>query len=204
LLLGTGPLVDPGFAGRLFIPLHNLTSEPYTLIGGEGLIWVEFTKISPHSHWTKGNGSENGYNHFPKKNRYLTPEQYLNKIGLNGNLPRSSIPLEIKEAVEVSKEAENIASKTDNDVREELRKIYKRITIGSIATLTIAVIAAVYPIFALIQDANKYVRESAEREVSLEKIVDEQKILISNLSKKLTALEAKTDRIAEDAVGTKP
>lgn len=25
-LVGTGPLVDPGFVGRLFVPLHNLTS----------------------------------------------------------------------------------------------------------------------------------------------------------------------------------
>ena len=27
LLLGTGPLVDPGFVGRLSIPLHNLTAN---------------------------------------------------------------------------------------------------------------------------------------------------------------------------------
>lgn len=47
LLLGTGPLVDPGFRGRLSIPLHNLTTNDYRLVGGEGLIWVEFTKVSP-------------------------------------------------------------------------------------------------------------------------------------------------------------
>ena len=47
LLLGTGPLVDPGFSGRLSIPLHNLTTNEYILRGGEGLIWVEFTKVSP-------------------------------------------------------------------------------------------------------------------------------------------------------------
>ncbi|MDZ8091094.1 MAG: hypothetical protein RMZ42_04015 [Nostoc sp. DedQUE05] len=27
LLLGTGPLVDPGFVGRLSLPLHNLTTN---------------------------------------------------------------------------------------------------------------------------------------------------------------------------------
>ncbi len=47
LLLGTGPLVDPGFNGRLLIPLHNLTSEDYHMRGGDGLIWAEFTKVSP-------------------------------------------------------------------------------------------------------------------------------------------------------------
>lgn len=46
ILLGTGPLVDPGFHGNLLVPLHNLTSDPYTIQGDEGLIWMEFTKTS--------------------------------------------------------------------------------------------------------------------------------------------------------------
>jgi deoxycytidine triphosphate deaminase len=47
LLLGTGPLVDPGFTGRLSLPLHNWTDNDYVLVGGEGLIWIEVTKLSP-------------------------------------------------------------------------------------------------------------------------------------------------------------
>ena len=46
LLLGTGPLVDPGFWGRLCIPIHNLTNEAYSIPKTEGLIWIEFTKTS--------------------------------------------------------------------------------------------------------------------------------------------------------------
>ncbi|NNV22498.1 hypothetical protein EHE22_18970 [Ochrobactrum pseudogrignonense] len=46
LLLGTGPIVDPGFWGKLCIPLHNLTSEDYYIPLEEGLIWVEFTKTT--------------------------------------------------------------------------------------------------------------------------------------------------------------
>ncbi len=46
LLLGTGPLVDPGYWGKLCIPLHNLTNEPYEIPLNEGLIWVEFTKTT--------------------------------------------------------------------------------------------------------------------------------------------------------------
>jgi deoxycytidine triphosphate deaminase len=46
LLLGTGPLVDPGFWGKLCIPLHNLTNEPYHIAKDDGLIWIEFTKTS--------------------------------------------------------------------------------------------------------------------------------------------------------------
>lgn len=46
LLLGTGPLVDPGFWGKLCIPLHNLTDQDYDIPKSEGLIWVEFTKTT--------------------------------------------------------------------------------------------------------------------------------------------------------------
>ncbi len=46
LLLGTGPLVDPGYWGKLCIPLHNLTDEDYLIPLDEGLIWLEFTKTT--------------------------------------------------------------------------------------------------------------------------------------------------------------
>lgn len=46
LLLGTGPLVDPGYWGKLCIPLHNLTDEDYEINLDDGLIWVEFTKTT--------------------------------------------------------------------------------------------------------------------------------------------------------------
>lgn len=45
LIAGTGPLVDPGYRGKLFIPLHNLSSVAYHLRPGERLIWMEFTKL---------------------------------------------------------------------------------------------------------------------------------------------------------------
>ncbi|GHV83826.1 hypothetical protein AGMMS50212_11660 [Spirochaetia bacterium] len=51
LLLGTGPIVDPGFIGRLSIPLHNLTNNEYELFAGDALIAMEFTKISPNKSW---------------------------------------------------------------------------------------------------------------------------------------------------------
>jgi hypothetical protein len=51
LLVGTGPLVDPGFVGRLSIPLHNFTSNEYLLRADEGFVYFEFTKLS----WVNGN-----------------------------------------------------------------------------------------------------------------------------------------------------
>jgi deoxycytidine triphosphate deaminase len=51
LLLGTGPLVDPGWSGRLSFPLHNLTTNSYDFIGGDEIIWMEFTKLSENDRW---------------------------------------------------------------------------------------------------------------------------------------------------------
>jgi deoxycytidine triphosphate deaminase len=47
LLVGTGPLVDPGFTGRLSIPVHNFTNNEYILRADEGFVYFEFTKL----HW---------------------------------------------------------------------------------------------------------------------------------------------------------
>lgn len=106
LLLGTGPLVDPGFVGRLFIPLHNLTSENYIMYGGEGLIWIEFTKLSPHDHWINDRQEHKSYNHFPVESRKRTPQQYLNASS-NGKPAKSSIPDEVKNIREHAEQAES-------------------------------------------------------------------------------------------------
>ncbi len=46
LLVGTGPLVDPGFHGKLSIPIHNFTSQEYFISAGDGIVYFEFTKLS--------------------------------------------------------------------------------------------------------------------------------------------------------------
>lgn len=51
LLLGTGPIIDSGYQGKLFIPLHNLTSNTYIIQKGAKLIDIEFTKLSSRSDW---------------------------------------------------------------------------------------------------------------------------------------------------------
>ena len=83
VLLGTGPLVDPGFEGRLLIPLHNLTVNKYTLRSGDPIAWVDFTKISPHK-WTNEYGPIKNadnltgtYENFPDEKKNLTPWNYL-------------------------------------------------------------------------------------------------------------------------------
>lgn len=43
ILLGTGPIVDPGFTQRIVIPLHNFSNDYIYINYGEQLINVEFT-----------------------------------------------------------------------------------------------------------------------------------------------------------------
>lgn len=51
LLLGTGPIVDPDFVGKINIPLHNFTTNEYVIRKGAELISIEFTKLSINGNW---------------------------------------------------------------------------------------------------------------------------------------------------------
>ena len=47
LLLGTGPQVDPGFEGNLFIPLHNLTNRDVNVYIDKSFVSIDFVRTSP-------------------------------------------------------------------------------------------------------------------------------------------------------------
>lgn len=109
LLLGTGPLVDPGFVGRLLIPLHNLTSEDYIINEGDGLIWVEFTKLSPHRKWNR-NARINSSNYmpFPCRKYDLPAHEYFIKASPSGEPASSSIPGEIANAKKIAEKTKSL------------------------------------------------------------------------------------------------
>lgn len=96
LLLGTGPLVDPGFRGKLLIPLHNLTTSDYKLDTNEALIWIEFTKTSYNFDKSKDAGERFNVE-FPAKKRHQSADEYLLKAN-DGNAIRSSISDAIADA----------------------------------------------------------------------------------------------------------
>lgn len=107
LLLGTGPLVDPGFWGKLCIPLHNLTDENYSIPLTDGLIWVEFTKTtSDHSLGRRALGDREFWDIEEliwKAAKQFDPEG--NPIAI-----RSSIPLVAMQAAIDAKKASDEAS----------------------------------------------------------------------------------------------
>lgn len=86
ILLGTGPLVDPGFVGQLLVPLHNLTDNDYTVSGGDNLLWVEFTKLSTHDYWNRCPTSDERRDDdlvaFPASKLRLSADSYFAKAGI--------------------------------------------------------------------------------------------------------------------------
>jgi len=163
ILLGTGPLVDPGFEGRLLIPLHNLTTNEYTFKCGEGLIWIEFTKTSTLPTLSRTSANAYGltrhgeYIPFPESKKNLQPEYYLTKASPHAPI-RSSIPEAVRENAKNAQEAANASIKS----REEAEKARKRVelvtTVFSIAA-SIGLATAVYMTWDLIHNAWKTVSE---------------------------------------------
>ena len=145
LLLGTGPLVDPCFVGKLSIPLHNLTRNTYRFHGGEELITLEFTKMSCSSRW-------NPYPYYPGHHEvYIenpipqdrTVLEYVRKALTKDDLPNviSSIP-------EATETAKNAAKKAE----QEVKKTTRFINVQTIATI-IAVVGVVAACMAFSIDA---------------------------------------------------
>jgi deoxycytidine triphosphate deaminase len=157
LLLGTGPLVDPGFQGRLLVPLHNLTTTEYDFRGGDALIWFEFTKVSPHEKWSWNDGGRpfgrsGELRGFPKRKIDFTPEKYL-QTAADGLPIRSSI----SEALEIATQAARRAE-------EQVRRLREIVTIGGIiavVALLLTIAFGVIPIYSLVEESNSFITGTA-------------------------------------------
>jgi deoxycytidine triphosphate deaminase len=151
-LVGTGPLVDPGFVGRLFIPLHNLTSNDYTVKFGEPLVWVEFTKLSPNKAWASAKSLPRTADFAPFPERKLkrkTPADYLDHAN-DGKPIASSIPQEVDRAVVVADEARTRVL--------SLRTTLRNLGIGA---TVIGALAVVLPMINLVSDTNNRIDDLA-------------------------------------------
>lgn len=150
LLLGTGPLIDPGFTGRLSIPLHNLTTNDYALHGGEGLIWVEFTKLSPEE-----NAPKHPPEDYPSRAAAAIPVPELPAEKKNKNVAyylrraephrpvRSGIPAATAAAEEAAREAQ-----------DETRRFRRRLDVSGLVGLA-GVVALLISFWTLISDTNE-------------------------------------------------
>lgn len=182
LLLGTGPLVDPGFAGRLLIPVHNLTSQPLVVRGGDGFLWVEVTKISP----VRFGSSQVP---FAGSKKARTAEDYLKAAN-----------------------SFNPIVSTLHVTSARLAALWQRMRLVSYAggfTVAVAMAALTYSVVSLVRDAHQYVTDtrkassedmeklqvkhgallaekaSVDDVKKLEKIVEDQQAEIERLKKAL-------------------
>lgn len=162
LLLGTGPLIDPGFHGRLMIPIHNLTSNEYIISEGEKLISVEFTKISSNPAWKID--KEELKKKIQEKN-ILQRGEYVQNSGKNSkksfeDLLKNELP--IGTGVVVSSLSGTLdKANTAVEKNTNLLKKYKNISIGAAIALIIALFGILIEMHTLVLDANKYVSDAA-------------------------------------------
>lgn len=166
LLLGTGPLVDPGFRGPLSIPLHNLTDNSYTLRGGETLIWMEFTKLS------RPDGVEVADPELPRRGEFvplpsvkrdLTLRSYLRKADPNRQV-RSSIPKAIESAAAAARSAADDATASRTAAEGVQNRIF-RVGAATAVGVAIAAVAVIVGLLQLYGDLNSRI-DSLEREQS--------------------------------------
>ncbi len=114
ILVGTGPLVDPGFTGYLSVPLHNLTANPYRIRGGAPLVWMEFTKLSPNARWATQPATvpprRGEYVEFPKRKLERQTVRHYVAHAHDGPI-RSSIPEQTERASAAAADAEATVSR---------------------------------------------------------------------------------------------
>ncbi|MDD2851034.1 MAG: hypothetical protein PHY09_03930 [Desulfuromonadaceae bacterium] len=210
ILLGTGPLVDPGFEGQLLIPLHNLTNNDYLIKGGEGLIWVEFTKVSNNPRWRSNNESyefSNKYIPFPVSKKNKKPEEFLGKAlaGQSFNYIHSSIPSAISKAIGVEKtvsemsiklnkditDANELINKTITDVKDKIskQKTFDIVASFAVAVALVGVMASLYSVHvstrSIVQDAVNYVKNNQKYFDNISTTLSMQKKKIDELERKL-------------------
>ena len=123
LLLGTGPLLDPGFKGFPMIPVHNLTENTYIVRPGDEFINVEFTKISNTSKpiATDDNILELRY----KKNRGKTFDYSFTKY-IDKNVPNRRVKSSLSSVIDR-------ARNSVDDVNSFIKKIRNYSFVGLFA-----------------------------------------------------------------------
>lgn len=149
LLLGTGPIIDPGYKGKIFIPLHNLTANTYIIKKGADLISVEFTKLDRDNNWAMAQHSAldktiKGLNFscIPKyapnipENRPI--ETYIRKA-LQGD---DDFHKEDKEKIGVLSSMDDLSGKVDTKI-DNYQKRERILTVLSIISIIALLLTAV-------------------------------------------------------------
>jgi len=162
LLVGTGPLVDPGFEGLLSVPVHNLTAGDYELTAGDPLVWMEFTKLSDNLRWSEtARQSPNPYVPFPP--RKLERRGLADYLAAASSEPIvSSIPQEV-----------GVARRAAEQARNSVRRL-QGLSLFAGVVLLVTIAALLLQTFGAIRDEGKDRSALQERVDRLDRTLDSQ------------------------------
>lgn len=192
LLLGTGPLVDPGFTGRLSLPLHNLTTNSYTFVGGEGLIWLEVTKLSPDP-----NARQREHDGQVRRGRVVPLPAYKAQMSgvsdyLRKAYPHGPISSSIPRAIGTVQEAVLEASGRAEEAQRSADKL-RRWGIAGTLVIVLGVATILVAVFTLLNDVNSRIDDFPTVPAGEERRLDD-------LERDVRGLE----RVIEDLEGSIP
>lgn len=177
LLLGTGPLLDPGFRGFPMIPVHNLTNNEYRVKVGEEFINVEFTKISNIHNEPLITTNGHQYIFKYKKNRGKTLDfsflRYIEK-----NVPNRKVKSSLSGAID---EAKILIEKTQKKIDWTVIAVGVAL-FGLVAT---CISVALYAI-DIIDRAQISVQSYRNQEIELKELKDKYR----DLNKKFEIIES--------------
>lgn len=171
LLLGTGPIVDPGFVGKLYIPLHNLTTNKYCIKKGADLISIEFTKLSIKKDWVEDSFYKQSvikkldFSGLPLNiQKKIPPDREVSKYIIQSLQKDDNFYKEPKNELSIGSSIAKYSLKLDTMVKKvnsslkEASKTRKRtdrsLIIGALA-LAVAIITLIIPIWQAFSDINK-------------------------------------------------
>ena len=183
ILLGTGPLIDPGFGGRLLIPLHNLTDNDYVLVGGKGIIWVEFTKVSKNCYWLQNRDDRKrpeGLVEFPSRKVIDKPHRYLEKAGV---LAQGGVQSAFKGELDRTTYVADRAKSDSEDAQQRVAVLEARARkwgFGGLFVGVVAVVGIVISAYSLTFPVMGKVHDQSKRIDQLEKSLDDLRKAMPN------------------------
>ena len=190
ILLGTGPLVDPGFSGNLLIPLHNLTDNEYKLKGGEGIIWIEFTKLSKHDFWNHPKNKDNPPDlpPFPDDKDFDDPNSYFSKSDI---YDESGVQSAFKGELDKAKKSADDAKKSAKDALKNVEFVKNIGLIAIVASIILVCLSG----YNLISHAVDRVQDSRNEIVSSN--IEAQDDKLKKLESEMKSLRAHLRDISE-------
>jgi deoxycytidine triphosphate deaminase len=179
LLLGTGLLVDPGFSGKLLVPVHNLTATDYDLDTTQPLIWMEFTKTTFQLKPAESEASSTRhFIGFPPTELNLSADAYLRKANA-GNPIRSAIPAAMSDAQASARQAASWA---------------RTLAIGTLAGVAITVLGLAVALYAYFGQMHALLQNAQSNSEAFNSRIDAISANIGRLEQKLFENSSATEQ----------